>query len=250
MIGRLGVGHDRRSVGAVAVFDLPAGVEPGVVAGPPAGPPRLQGRRAVGVVSRGRRSPPRNSRPRLALADRAVRSYCGGTGPRRHCESADQLGMSVLADRLRVAADRLHHHGCVRITRRHGAPQAGWTVEFAGRRSHVRHLVGMRYLAVLAASPCRWIDTAELASDAPTAPPSRRQPLLDARACRSLEQRVRELAARVAEARERGDVTAQAVARRSSTVWRPTLLRRRRSVAVPAPSPMAGSARGLWSARR
>ena len=30
-----------RSVVAVAVFDLPAGVEPGVVAGPPAGPPRL-----------------------------------------------------------------------------------------------------------------------------------------------------------------------------------------------------------------
>ena len=120
--------------------------------------------------------------------------------------------MSVLADRWRVAADRLHHHGCVRITRRHGAPQAGWTVESAGRRSDVRHLVGMRYLPVLAASPCRWIDTAELASDAPTAPSSSRQPLLDARAPRSLEQRVRELAARVAEARERGDVTAQAVA--------------------------------------
>ena len=139
--------------------------------------------------------------------------------------------MSVLADRWRVVADRLHHHGCVRITRRHGAPQAGWTVEFAGRRSHVRHFVGMRYLAVLAASPCRWIDTTELASDAPTASSSSRQLLLDARARRSLEQRVRELAARVAEARERGDVTVQAVARRSSTVWRPTLLRRRRSVA-------------------
>jgi hypothetical protein len=98
--------------------------------------------------------------------------------------------MSVLADRWRVAADQFHHHGRVRITRRHGAPQAGWTVEFAGRRSDVRDLVGVRCLPVLAASPGRWIDTAELASDAATAPSSSRQPLLDARAPRSLQQRV------------------------------------------------------------
>ena len=49
-----------------------------------------------------------------------------------------------------------------------------------------------------------------IASDAPTASSSSHQLLLDARARRSLEQRVRELAARVAEARERGDVTVQA----------------------------------------
>ncbi|MDT0353603.1 ATP-binding protein [Pseudonocardia charpentierae] len=127
-------------------------------------------------------------------------------------ESADQLGMSVLADRWRVTANRLQGHGRVRITRRYGAPKAGWTVEFAGRRSDIRDLVGMRYLAVLTASPGRWIGAAELVSDAPTSPSSSHQPLLDAQARRSLEQRVRELAARVAEARERGDATAQAVA--------------------------------------
>jgi len=65
---------------------------------------------------------------------------------------------------------------------------------------------------VLTGAPGEWVAAAELVAGGAADPGADRQPLLDAPARRALERRMREVAARVARARDDGDLAAQAAA--------------------------------------
>jgi hypothetical protein len=88
-----------------------------------------------------------------------------------------------------------------------------WVVTFGTERLVLPDRIGLRYLAQLVANPDHDIAAVVLASGGtPTgaAGPADRQAVLDADAKHAYEQRARELADRIADARDTGDVARQA----------------------------------------
>jgi hypothetical protein len=149
---------------------------------------------------------------RMLLARALARRGAPGDRARArvHLETAvreaESMGMTVRAAEWTAALRALDESAPPEagIVRREGRR---WLVELDGRRLLIEDMVGMGYLARLVAQPGVAVPALVLASgDAPVAPESALQPVLDDEARAAYSARVQELLAELGEARGGADI--------------------------------------------